>query len=309
MLVNKSDKIFVAGHKGLVGKSIINVLKKRGFNNILVVDKKKVNLTDQKLTFNFLKKHKPKFVFISAAIVGGIHANNIYRAKFLYENLAIQNNIIHGCYLAGIKRLIFLGSSCIYPRNSKQPIKEKYLLSGSLEKTNEPYAIAKIAGVKLCETYNYQYKTDYKCIMPCNAFGPGDNYHKQNSHFLPALIRKIHEIKIGKEKNLKLWGTGKPKREFIYVEDLADACVYFMNKKTKESLINIGTGKDYTILETAKLALKVLNVKCKIIFDQKKIDGTPRKVLDISLARNLGWKSKTSLKEGLHKTYNSYLKK
>ena len=308
MLVNKSDKIFVAGHKGLVGKSIINVLKKRGFNNILVVDKKKVNLTDQKLTFNFLKKHKPKFVFISAAIVGGIHANNIYRAKFLYENLAIQNNIIHGCYLAGIKRLIFLGSSCIYPRNSKQPIKEKYLLSGSLEKTNEPYAIAKIAGVKLCETYNYQYKTDYKCIMPCNAFGPGDNYHKQNSHFLPALIRKIHEIKIGKEKNLKLWGTGKPKREFIYVEDLADACVYFMNKKTKESLINIGTGKDYTILETAKLALKVLNVKCKIIFDQKKIDGTPRKVLDISLARNLGWKSKTSLKEGLYKTYNSYLK-
>ena len=253
MLVNKSDKIFVAGHKGLVGKSIINVLKKRGFNNILVVDKKKVNLTDQKLTFNFLKKHKPKFVFISAAIVGGIHANNIYRAKFLYENLAIQNNIIHGCYLAGIKRLIFLGSSCIYPRNSKQPIKEKYLLSGSLEKTNEPYAIAKIAGVKLCETYNYQYKTDYKCIMPCNAFGPGDNYHKQNSHFLPALIRKIHEIKIGKEKNLKLWGTGKPKREFIYVEDLADACVYFMNKKTKESLINIGTGKDYTILETDQL--------------------------------------------------------
>ena len=179
MLVNKSDKIFVAGHKGLVGKSIINVLKKKGFNNVLVVDKKKVDLTDQKKTFNFLKKHKPKFVFISAAIVGGIYANNIYRAKFLYDNLSIQNNLIHGCYLAGIKKLIFLGSSCIYPRNSKQPIKEEYLLSGSLEKTNEPYAIAKIAGVKLCETYNYQYKTDYKCIMPCNAFGPGDNYHKK----------------------------------------------------------------------------------------------------------------------------------
>ena len=308
MKVTKTDKIFVAGHTGLVGSAIVRKLKISGYQNIILVNKKKINFLDQKKTFDFIKKIKPKFIFIAAAKVGGIYANNIFRANFLYENLSIQNNLIHGAYLAGVKRLIFLGSSCIYPRNSKQPIREEYLLSGILEKTNEPYAIAKIAGVKLCEAYNYQYKTDYKCIMPCNTYGPGDSYDKLNSHFLPSLIRKIYEIKKGKKKNLELWGTGKSKREFIYVDDLADACIYFMNKKTKNYLINIGTGKDHSILNTAKIALNVLNLKCQIFFDKKKIDGTPRKVLDVSIAKKLGWKSKTSLKDGLLKTYNYYLK-
>jgi len=307
MTIKKHHKIFVAGHKGLVGSSLIKNLKTRGYKNIITIDKKKIDLRNQKETINYLKKNKPKFVFIAAAKVGGIYANNVFRGEFIYDNLSIQNNLIHGSYLAGVKKIIFLGSSCIYPKYAKQPIKEDYLLSGFLEKTNEPYAIAKIAGIKLCEAYNDQYKTEFKCIMPCNIFGPGDNYHEQNSHFLPALIRKIHDIKLGKKKNLNLWGSGKVKREFLFVEDLSDACIYFMNKKTNSSLINIGTGKDYTIKEIAKIALNVLNVNCKIIFDNRKIDGTPRKVLDVSLAKDLGWKSKISLKNGILKTYNYYV--
>jgi len=307
MTIKNHHKIFVAGHKGLVGSSLIKNLKIRGYKNIITIDKKKVDLRNQKETINYLKKNKPKFVFIAAAKVGGIYANNVFRGEFIYDNLSIQNNLIHGSYLAGVKKIIFLGSSCIYPKYAKQPIKEDYLLSGFLEKTNEPYAIAKIAGIKLCEAYNDQYKTEFKCIMPCNIFGPGDNYHEQNSHFLPALIRKIHDIKIGKKKNLNLWGSGKVKREFLFVEDLSDACIYFMNKKTNSSLINIGTGKDYTIKEIAKIALNVLNVNCKIIFDNRNIDGTPRKLLDISLAKNLGWVSKTSLEDGIVKTYNDYV--
>ncbi len=307
MTIKNHHKIFVAGHKGLVGSSLIKNLKIRGYKNIITIDKKKIDLRNQKETINYLKKNKPKFVFIAAAKVGGIYANNVFRGEFIYDNLSIQNNLIHGSYLAGVKKIIFLGSSCIYPKYAKQPIKEDYLLSGFLEKTNEPYAIAKIAGIKLCEAYNDQYKTEFKCIMPCNIFGPGDNYHEQNSHFLPALIRKIHDIKLGKKKNLNLWGSGKVKREFLFVEDLSDACIYFMNKKTNSSLINIGTGKDYTIKEIAKIALNVLNVNCKIIFDNRKIDGTPRKVLDVSLAKDLGWKSKISLKNGILKTYNYYV--
>ena len=307
MIIKNHHKIFVAGHKGLVGSSLIKNLKIRGYKNIITIDKKKVDLRNQKETINFLKKKKPKFVFIAAAKVGGIYANNVFRGEFIYDNLSIQNNLIHGSYLAGVKKIIFLGSSCIYPKYAKQPIKEDYLLSGFLEKTNEPYAVAKIAGIKLCEAYNDQYKTEFKCIMPCNIFGPGDNYHEQNSHFLPALIRKIHDIKLGKKKNLNLWGSGKVKREFLFVDDLSDACIYFMNKKTNSSLINIGTGKDYTIKEIAKIALNVLNVNCKIIFDNRKIDGTPRKLLDISLAKNLGWVSKTSLENGIIKTYNDYV--
>jgi GDP-L-fucose synthase len=238
--------------------------------------------------------------------VGGIYANNKFKANFIYENLSIQNNLIHGSYLAGIKNLIFLGSSCVYPRDCKQPIKEEYLLTGKLEKTNDAYAIAKIAGIKMCEAYNSQYKTEYKCLMPCNTYGPGDNYDKKNSHFMPALIKKIYQTR-EKKTSLELWGTGKAKREFIYVEDLADACIYFMNKKTKFFLINIGSGKDQTILKTARIALNTVKVKSKIVFDNRKIDGTPRKVLDVSLAKDLGWTSKTSLKDGILKTYNYYV--
>ena len=309
MKIKKNDKIFIAGSSGLVGSSILRKLKKKGYKNILTSSRKKVDFLDQKQTFKFLKKNKPKFVFIAAAKVGGIYANNYYRANFLYENLSIQNNLIHGSFLAGVKNLIFLGSSCIYPRDCKQPIKENYLLSGKLETTNEPYAIAKIAGVKLCETYNNQYGTFFKCLMPCNTYGPGDNYNEKNSHFLPALIKKIHEIKIGKKNSLQLWGTGKPKREFIYVDDLADACIYFMNKKTDKYLINVGFGKDYSILRTAKIALDALGVKSRIKFDKRNIDGTPRKILDNSVSRKLGWKPKTSLRNGIIKTYKAFTKK
>ena len=306
MIIKKEDKIFVAGHMGLVGSSIVRKLKEKGYKNLIFIDKKKINLLNQKKVFTFLKRNKPKFVFICAARVGGIYANNKFKANFIYENLSIQNNLIHGSYLAGIKNLIFLGSSCVYPRDCKQPIKEEYLLTGKLEKTNDAYAIAKIAGIKMCEAYNSQYKTEYKCLMPCNTYGPGDNYDKKNSHFMPALIKKIYQTR-EKKTSLELWGTGKAKREFIYVEDLADACTYFMNKKTKFFLINIGSGKDQTILKTARIALNTVKVKSKIVFDKRKIDGTPRKVLDVSLAKDLGWTSKTSLKDGILKTYNYYV--
>tara|TARA_A100001015_G_scaffold270844_1_gene323822 strand:+ start:3769 stop:4701 length:933 start_codon:yes stop_codon:yes gene_type:complete len=309
MVIKKKDKIFVAGHKGLVGSAVVRKLKEKGYKNLIFLEKNKINLLNQNKTFSFIKKNKPKFVFICAARVGGIYANNKYKADFIYENLSIQNNLIHGSYLAGVKKLIFLGSSCVYPRNCAQPIKEEYLLSGQLEKTNEPYAIAKIAGIKMCEAYNLQFKTEYKCLMPCNTFGPGDNYNEMNSHFLPALIKKIYHVEKKKKSALKLWGTGKAKREFIYVDDLADACVYFMNKKTKSFLINIGSGQDQTILKTAKIALNALKINCNIKFDKKKIDGTPRKILDISLAKKLGWKSKTSLKDGIIKSYNHYASK
>ena len=243
-MINHNSKIFIAGHKGLVGSAIIRKLISCGYNNLLTVDKKKLDLTNQEKVFNFLKKNKPKFIFIAAAKVGGIYSNYKYKAEFLYSNLAIQTNIIHGAYLNEINNLIFLGSSCVYPRLSKQPIKEDYLLSGKLEETNDAYAIAKIAGIKMCESYNRQYKTNYKCLMPTNTFGPNDNYDELNSHFFPALIKKLHNIKLKKKKELVLWGNGLTKREVIYVDDLADACIYFMNKKTKETLINIGSGKD-----------------------------------------------------------------
>ncbi len=308
MQISKNDKIYIAGHNGLVGSAILRNLKKKGFKKIITVSRKKLNLTDQKKTFNFLKKNKPKFIFIAAAQVGGINANNSLRASFIYENLVIQNNLINGSFLAGIKKLIFLGSSCVYPRDCKQPIKEEYLLTGPLEKTNEPYAVAKIAGIKLCESYNYQYKTDYISIMPCNTYGPGDNYNLNSSHFLPALIKKIHKLKINKKNILNLWGTGKPKREFIFVDDLADACIYFMNKKTKEKVINIGSGTDQTINKIAKEVLKILNVKAKIKFDKSKPDGTPRKLLNINIAKKNGWKPKISFKKGIMITYKNFIK-
>tara|TARA_Y100001970_G_C14156607_1_gene815944 strand:- start:107 stop:1045 length:939 start_codon:yes stop_codon:yes gene_type:complete len=310
-MINHKDKIFVAGHKGLVGSAIVRKLKSKGFKNILISEKSKLDLTNQNSVFSFLKKNKPKFIFIAAAKVGGIYSNNKYRAEFIQSNLSIQTNIIHSAYLCGIKDLIFLGSSCVYPRMCKQPIKEKYLLNGELEKTNEAYAIAKIAGIKMCESYNHQYNTNYKSLMPTNTFGPNDNYDQLNSHFFPSLIRKIHEVKNKNKKELVLWGDGSPKREVIYVDDIADACVYFMNKKFKGSMINIGTGKDYSIKEYAKIILKLIipNEKIKIKYDKSKPNGTPRKVMDVSLAKKYGWKSKIDLKKAIRLTYNDYLLK
>lgn len=298
----KKSKIYVAGHNGLVGSAIIRRLKFFGYKNIITIDRERLDLTNQLKVLKFLKKTKPKFIIIAAAKVGGINANNKYRADFIYENLSIQNNLIHGAYLNKIKNIIFLGSSCVFPKNCKQPIKEKYLLNGVLEYTNEPYAIAKIAGIKLCENFNLQYNTNYKCLMPSNTYGPGDNYDLETSHFYPALIKKILNAKKKKETNIILWGTGRAKRELIYVDDLADACIFFMNKKTKENLINIGVGKDYTIKQYAEFISKYLNYPIQIKFDKTKPDGTKRKLLDISVAKRYGWSPKVSLKSGFFKT-------
>ena len=308
-MISKNDPIYVAGHNGLVGSAVLNRLKNDGYTNIITANRKELDLTDQKKTFNFLKKKKPKFIFICAAKVGGILVNDNSKAKFIFENLQIQNNLIHGAYLNKIKRLIFLGSSCVYPKYCKQPIKEKYLLTGELEKTNEPYAIAKIAGIKLCESYNYQYKTNYLCLMPTNTYGPGDNYNLKTSHFLPALIKKIHQAKKKNHTTLNLWGSGKAKRELIYVDDLADACIFFMNRKTNHSLINIGTGVDHSIKEFANLIMQFLKVNLKISLDKSKPDGTLKKVLDVSLAKKYGWSARTSFNDGIVKTYSDFLEK
>ena len=307
-MTSKKSKIFVAGHSGLVGSAVLRRLKYKGYQNIITVDKKKVNLINQDKTFQFLKEKKPDFIIICAAKVGGIMANNIYKGEFIYENLQIQNNLINGAYRNGIKKLIFLGSSCVYPKFCKQPIKEKYLLDGKLEKTNEPYAIAKIAGIKLCESYNFQYKTNFKCLMPTNTFGPNDNYNETTSHFIPALISKIHKLKNKKKKELKIWGTGTAKREVIFVDDLADACIFFMKKKTKETLINIGTGKDYTISQYAKKIMKILKIKANISYDKSKPNGTPQKLLDNSLSKSYGWRPKISFEKGIKIAYQHYIR-
>ena len=301
-------KIFVSGHNGLVGSAIVKKLKAKGYKNILTADRKKLDLLDQKAVFNYLKKNKPKIVIIAAAKVGGISANNEFGAEFIYENLQIQNNLIHSSYLNNIKNLIFLGSSCIYPKFAKQPLKEEYLLSGKLEETNLPYAVAKIAGIKMCEAYNKQYKTNYKCLMPTNTYGPNDNYNLMTSHFFPALIHKAHMCKIKNKKSIEVWGSGKVYREMIFVDDIADACVYFMNKKTKHSLINIGSGKQMTILNYVKFILKKLNLNIKIKFIKSKPDGVYKKLLDISRAKKYGWIAKTSLNAGFDITYQSFLK-
>ena len=301
-------KIFLAGHKGLVGSAIYRKLIEKKYKNIITADKKKLDLLNQNSVFKFIKEKKPEVVIIAAARVGGVYHNNIHGADFIYENLQIQNNLIHGSFKNKVKKVIFLGSSCIYPKKSKQPIKEKYLLTGKLEETNEPYAIAKIAGVKMCEAYNRQYKTNYICLMPSNAYGPNDNYHSLNSHFFPALIKKAHECKIKNKKTFELWGTGKPLRELIYVDDVADACVYFMKKNIKETLINIGTGKDMRIRDYAKFLIKKLNLKVKIKYNKKKPDGVYRKVLDVKLAKKYGWKSKFTLDKGFEITYRDFLK-
>jgi GDP-L-fucose synthase len=307
-MINKKSRIFVTGHKGLVGSAVIKRLNYLGFKKIITIDKKKLDLRNQKKVFDFFKKNKIDGVINAAATVGGILANLKSKADFIYNNIVIQNNIIHACYLNNIKDLIFLGSSCIYPKLCKQPIKESYLLTGELEKTNEPYAIAKIAGIKMCESYNSQYNTNFKCLMPCNLYGPNDNYDLKTSHFFPALIKKIYYAKKKKSKKIIVWGSGNPKRELMHVDDLADACVFFFKKKTKESLINVGTGDEKKIIQYVNFLKKKMNFNGKISFDKSKPDGTPRKVIDSSIAHRYGWKSKISLSKGFDFTYENFLK-
>ena len=308
-MIDLKSKIYVAGHNGLVGSAIVRKLKKKRYKNILHVNKNKLDLTNQSRVYNYLKKNKPDFIFICAAKVGGIMSNNKYKADFITQNLLIQTNLINGAFLAGVKNLIFLGSSCVYPKNCKQPIKESYLLSGKLEKTNDAYAIAKIAGIKMCQSFNEQYNLNYKCLMPTNTFGPNDNYSQLDSHFFPALIKKVHNLKKTKSNQINLWGNGKPKREIMHVDDLADACIYFMNKKTKHSIINIGTGIDFSINYYAKLISKLLlQKKIKISYDKTKPNGVLRKVMDVSLAKKYGWKYKIKLEDAILSTYNSFKK-
>ena len=308
-MIKKSDKIFVAGHNGLVGSAVVRLRKKKNYKNIITRNRQVLDLFDQKKVNLFLKKNKPKVVIISAAKVGGIKANNIFRADFIRENLQIQTNLIHGCHINNIDNIIFLGSSCVYPRNCKLPIKEEYLLSGKLEYTNEPYAIAKIAGIKMCESYNKQYNRKYIALMPTNTFGPGDNYNLENSHFIPAILRKLYIAKINNEKIIKLWGTGMPKREIIYVDDLAEAIVHFINKKTKDTLINIGTSKQYSIKTIANRIIKILKLNIKIKFDNNsKFDGVKSKVLNTNIAKSYGWKPKVKFEKAIIKTYKDLVK-
>ena len=293
----------------MVGSAILRNLKRKGYKNIIYSNRNNLDLTNQSQVYNFLKKHKPKFIFIAAAKVGGILANKKYKADFITQNILIQTNIIHGAFLSGIKNLIFLGSSCVYPKDCKKPIKESYLLNGKLEETNDAYAIAKIAGIKMCESYNSQYKLNYKCLMPTNVFGPNDNYDDNNSHFLPALIKKIYKLDKKNSSELEIWGNGKPKREVMHVDDLADACVFFMNKKTNHTLINIGTGKDHSIEYYAKLIAKlILNRKIKIKYDRSRPNGVFRKVMSVSIARKYGWKAKILLEDAILKTYDTFNK-
>lgn len=303
-----TPKIYIAGHRGMVGSAIVRRLEEAGYTNLLVRTHDELDLSNQADVIDFLAREKPDYIFLAAAKVGGIHANNTYRAEFIYQNLMIQTNIIQAAWKAGVQRLLFLGSSCIYPRNCSQPIKEEYLLTGSLEYTNEPYAIAKIAGIKLCENYNLQYGTQYVSVMPTNLYGPNDNYDLNNSHVLPALIRKSHEAKIRGDKQLSVWGSGTPMREFLYVEDMADACVFLMEEKTSDGLFNVGTGIDISIRELAEIVMDVVGFTGEIVFDETKPNGTPRKLLNVEKMKNLGWKAKTDLRTGITKTYKDFLK-
>jgi len=308
-MLNKKSKIFVAGHNGMVGSAILRKLKDLKFKKIFFRSKKQLDLMNQKKVYDYIKEIKPNAVILAAAKVGGIKANNEKRAEFIFNNLAIQNNVIDSSFKNGVKNLIFLGSSCVYPKNSKIPIKENYLLSNYLEKTNEPYAIAKIAGINLCESYNFQYGVNYKCLMPCNAYGINDNYDLHTSHFFPALIRKIINALKTKKDYIEIWGSGKPLRELIFSDDIADACIHFLKKKTKHTLINIGTGNEMSINSYAKYIMRHLGVNLKIIHKDKKFDGTYRKLIDSSLAQKYGWKYKTKLDVGLSITINDYLKR
>ena len=307
-MINKRSKIFIAGHKGMVGSAILRKLKSKGFSKIIVCEKKKLNLLNQDKVFKFLKKKKPDVVIIAAARVGGILANSTFKDKFIYENLQIQNNLIHGSYLAKVKNLMFLGSSCIYPKFCKQPMKESYLLSGKLEETNDTYAIAKIAGIIMCYSYSKKYKLNYQSLMPPNLYGPGDNYNLETSHFFPALLKKIYLAKKKGKKYLDIWGTGKPRRELMFVEDFAEALIFFMNKKIKEPFINIGIGKDFSIDWYAKYIMKRLNVKLRIIYNKNRSDGMPKKCLDINLAKKYGWRPNNDLDRGFDITLRDFVK-
>ncbi len=302
------SKIYVAGHRGMVGSAIVRRLKADGYQHIITRTHAELDLTRQAEVEAFLKAEKPDYLFIAAAKVGGIHANNTYRADFIYQNLMMQSNLIQGAHAAGINDLMFLGSSCIYPRDCPQPIKEEYLLTGPLEQTNEPYALAKIAGIKLCESFNHQYSTRYTSVMPTNLYGPGDNYDLQNSHVLPALIRKAHEAKLRGDTEYVVWGSGKPMREFLYVDDLADACVRLMTSGYHGPLLNIGTGVDVTIRELAEQVMTVVGFEGRIVFDSTKPDGTPRKLLDVSAAAAQGWRAKVALADGIKLAYQDFLK-
>lgn len=307
-MMEKNSKIYIAGHNGLVGSAIIRKLKKEGYNNILYATHKELDLTNQIDTFNFFEKNKPEYVFLAAAKVGGIIANSNTPADFIYENIMIEANVIRSCYLNNVKKLIFLGSSCIYPRNCPQPIKEEYLLTSELEKTNDGYAIAKIAGITMCKKYNYQFGTNYISVMPTNLYGQCDNYDLQNSHVLPAMIRKIHEAKERGDKNITLWGTGNPYREFLHVDDLADALLFLMNNYNGEDIINIGTGIDLKIKDLAQLIKNTVGFNGEILFDSSKPDGTPKKLLDVSKLREIGWKYSIDIEDGINMTYNDFLK-
>lgn len=309
--MDSQARIFVAGHRGLVGSAIIRTLEAQGFERMIVRDRGELDLLNQEAVARFFAQERPEYVFLAAAKVGGILANSQYPADFLYQNLAIQTNVIHAAHLYGVKKLLFLGSSCIYPKFAPQPIREEYLLSGELEPTNEPYALAKIAGIKMCEAYNRQYGSNFLAVMPTNLYGPNDNFDLESSHVLPALLRKFHEAAIQKAPSVEVWGTGKPKREFLYVDDLADACVYlmkFFDQRDTAPFVNIGTGEDVEIRELANLIKRIVGYQGEIVFRSDKPDGTPRKWLDVSRMARLGWSASTTLEAGIQQTYDWYRK-
>jgi GDP-L-fucose synthase len=308
-MMRKTDKIYIAGHNGMVGSAIVRALKQQGFTNLVCRTSKELDLRNQAEVDDFFKEEKPRFVFLAAAKVGGIVANNNYRADFLYDNLMIVSNIVHAAYNNQVTKLLFLGSSCIYPKMAPQPIKEEYLLTGPLEHTNEPYAIAKIAGIKLCETYRDQYGADFISVMPTNLFGINDNYHPENSHVLPALIRRFHEARVSGLKEVVIWGSGNPKREFLFADDLADACLFLMDTYSDKEIVNIGCGEDLSIKELAALVKEITGYTGDLVFDTSKPDGTPRKLLDVSKINALGWHYKTPLKEGMSIAYQDFLMK
>lgn len=301
--MNLQDKIYIAGHRGMVGSAIVRRLQKEGFINIVTRTSTELDLRDQLAVAAFFQEEKPDYVFLAAAKVGGIMANNTYRGEFIYENLMIQNNVIHHAHLNGVKKLMFLGSSCIYPKMAPQPLKEEYLLTGPLEPTNEPYAIAKIAGIEMCDAYRSQYGSNFISVMPTNLYGPNDNYDLNNSHVLPAMLRKMHEAKVNNQPEVILWGTGTPKREFLHADDMADACFYLMQHYNEKGLVNIGVGEDVSIRELAELIQKIVGYEGKLSFDTTKPDGTPRKLMDVTKLHSYGWKDAIGLEDGIRKVY------